>query len=70
MQEVEQNGHKLVYHVQRNRSGHVVLLGYFNHEERLRCDMTTTFNKHPDRFRDECKQVALNRLSQILQGSD
>lgn len=49
----------------RNYSGHVVLSGRVRGFQRLRCDMTATFNKHPDRFNKECTDVALNRLRQI-----
>lgn len=52
-------------HVIRSRAGHVVLSGTVRGQERLRCDMTTTYDKHPDRFAKECQDVAWNRLRQI-----
>lgn len=57
----------LVMHctVSRNHVGHVVLSGRVNGEERLRCDMSTTYREHPDRFARECESVALNRLREI-----
>lgn len=57
----------LVMHcaVSKNRVGHVVLSGRVNGEERLRCDMSTTYREHPDRFARECEGVALDRLRQI-----
>ena len=57
----------LVMHctVSKNRIGHVVLSGRVNGEERLRCDMSTTYREHPDRFTRECESVALNRLKEI-----
>jgi hypothetical protein len=62
---VESNGQVMLCNVVRSRGGHVSLRGSLNGEERLQCDMTTTFDRHPDRFARECRDVALNRLRQI-----
>jgi len=61
----ERNGLVMTCGVIKRRDGHVVLTGRVNGEERLRCDMSTTYHKHPDRFAAEVKDVALHRLAQI-----